>query len=199
MASLSDGTVTRLFPLPPEVTTTSITGEYATNAVLDTANPQVRRKSSARTLSLKRVLLVSYNLQTSQLDIIKSLKYWALQQTPLTYTSNTDGLQNCYIKSVSITVKQWLKGLPVHAEADIELMEASKVPAAKKPAATSTTKMTPRMQQKAKAKVDKVLKSPTKKAAIGVKGNYVSSVSVNGVVTIASDGVETKYLTSDFG
>lgn len=202
MATLSDGKVTRAFPLPPENTTTQIQGDYATNAVLDVANPRVRRKSSARTLRLGRVLLVSYNLQDSQLEIINSLKFWALSQTRLRYVSNTDGLEICYIKSLSITVKQWRAGLPVHAEADIELMEASVVPEPKTATATkgaAKTKLTPRMQQKAKTKVDKALSKPSKKQKFGIKGSYKSSVSPNGVVTLVADGLTQEYLESAFG
>lgn len=195
MATLSDGKVTRVLPLAPETTTTQISGDYAANSVLDVASPQVRRKSSSRTLSLRRVLLVSYNLQDSQLDIINSLKFWASSQTKLRYVSNTDGLEVCYIRSLSITVKQWREGLPVHAEADIELMEASVVPKPKT-ANVPKTKLTPRQQAAKKTQIEKVLRKPNKKSKLGIKGTARASVSPNGVVSVTADGVTTDYLES---
>lgn len=194
MAFLTDGKKTRAFPLLPEQIVTSVRAEYATNSVLDTAAPVVSRKSSQRTIRLGKVLLISQGQIASQQQILDSLQYWARSGTRLTFNHQKQGLKACHISSLNFEVKRWKNGAPVWVEMDLELIEAA-LPLTPKAAAKPAIgkRATPNQQQKKTNTVKSKLKTPTKKVALGITGDYSVAVSSLSEVSITSDGVTQQY------
>lgn len=193
-AKLFDGKKPIEFILPPETIKRSLSGTYTSLNVLDTKNPLVRRKFSATTLDLGRILLISPGLTIDQYPTINTLTYWAENQNKLSFNFNTYSIPVCYISNLTTTIKQWYKNRPVHVEMDITLIEASvEAKATVKPAAK---KITPREQDKAKAKVKDRLKTPAKRLALGLSPNYEVLVSDLSLVQF-SDGETVKEYDYD--
>lgn len=194
IASISDGKKTIKLPLPPETIKWAVTGTYATNNILDTSNPQVRRKYSASTFDLGRILLVSPGLTVDQQPIINTLTFWAKKQTKLKFNFNTYSIPICYISNISVDIKQWFKNRPVHVEINLNLLEGYQdVAQVVKPMAK---KITPREQDKAKTKVKDRLKTPAKRVALGLSENYSVLVSDLSLVQF-SDGETVKEYDYD--
>lgn len=170
-AILSDGKTKVTFPLVPETITTSINGEFTSNLVLDTKNPQIRPKGSATTYKLGRCLLLSPAGNVNQQQFIDRLTKWAQDQTKLSFSSNSLIVKTCYIKSLDLEVKIWKNGKPVIAEMEISLIEglaeSSSGKQTKAPKVTNK-KATPRMQQDLKQKVQKKLRSPLNQKKISL-------------------------------
>lgn len=191
IASLTDGRKTIKLPLPPETIKWAIAGTYASLNVLDTSNPQVRRKFSASTYKLGRILLLSPGMTIDQYPTINTLTFWAKKQTKLKFVFNTIVLPVCYISSLDVEVKRWKANRPVYAELEIDLMEAMVPPKVEK--TTATKKITPREQDKAKAKVKEKLKTPAKLASLKLADDYEVEVTDLASVKITSDGTVTEY------
>ncbi len=191
-----------LFPLPPETIRTSVKGTYASNNVLDRDNPFLRRKYSETTYSLGRILLISHGFKTDYSGVIDTLKTWAKQQTKLAFDYNTFSIKICYIDKLEVEVKLWKNGKPVHVEVTIDLLEGSPdvvsidKEVVKKKAVSKG--ITPREQLKVKAKVQKKLDVPAKKAKLGIVGKTDIKVSSLSQVTIAYEGGEKTYAYEDF-
>lgn len=190
-ATLSDGNKIFIFPLAPETITESISGDYAANSVLDTFAPNLRRKSASTTIKLSRCLLISHTLQEDQNPRIATLRYWSKNQTKLKFRYNLLALPICYIKNITVDVKQYRESKPVHVEIEIELIEGkaefkevTKIPA---------KKITPREQQKKAAAIKTKLRNPAKKVALGLVGDYGIEVSELAQVTITNDGEFQEY------
>lgn len=196
IASLSDGKKTIKLTLPPETIERNISGTYASNNILDTSNPQVRRKFSASTLKLGRILLISPGLTVDQYPIVNTLTTWAKKQTRLNFQFNTYSVPICFMATCNINIKQWYKNRPVHVEIDIDLIEG--YPDVTEKPKTPAKKITPREQAKAKAKVTDRLKTPAKLKSLGLYDDYAVEVSDISMVKFTSDGVEQEYDYDEF-
>lgn len=190
-ATLSDGSKTFIFPLPPETISESIAGDYAINAVLDTTAPNIRRKAAGTTMKLGRCLFISQGLKVDQTPYLATLRFWAKNQTKLQFVYNMVGLRVCYIKSANIDVKQYRNGKVVHFEADLELVEAT--PVVKTETKVPDKKITKREQDKKANAIKAKLKTPAKKMALGVAGNFDVFVSDLSQVTIKDEDKSTVY------
>jgi hypothetical protein len=195
--TLSDGKKSIKLPLNPESIKMSIAGEYAVNSVLDTANPQVRRKSSAKTYKLGRILLASASGTTDYQPVITTLQYWAAQQTRLKYDGDTYHAKVCYIKSLDLDVKLWKGAKVLLAEIDIDLIEADPTASSKPEAAKTKKKLTPAEQARTKTALEKKLKSPVKQKLLSLADNYSVTVDDLAMVTLSSDGVDNQYELED--
>jgi hypothetical protein len=190
-ASITDGQKTIVLPLPPETIRWMVAGTYATNNILDTSNPQVRRKFSASTFKLGRILLVSNGLNVDRYPIINTLTFWAKKQTKLKFNFNTYSIPICYISSIDVNVLQWNKNRPVHVEIDLDLLEG--YPDIKPTKTTPAKKITPREQVKAKTKVKEKLKTPAKLASLKLADDYAVEVTELASVIITSNGETQEY------
>jgi hypothetical protein len=168
-----------------------VAGTYATNNILDTSNPQVRRKFSASTFKLGRILLVSNGLNVDRYPIINTLTFWAKKQTKLKFNFNTYSIPICYISSIDVNVLQWNKNRPVHVEIDLDLLEG--YPDIKPTKTTPAKKITPREQVKAKTKVKEKLKTPAKLASLKLADDYAVEVTELASVIITSNGETQEY------
>lgn len=195
-ASISDGKKTILLPLHPETIKWMVTGSYATNNILDTSNPQIRRKFSASTLDLGRILLLSPGLTVDQYPVINTLTFWAKKQTKLMFNFNTYSIPVCYISEISVNIKQWYKDRPTHVEIDLKLLEG--FPDIKPTPKTPANKITPREQDKAKAAVRSKLKVPAKRVALGLSENYTVLVSDLSIVRFSDGDAVKEYGYDEF-
>ncbi len=196
MATLSAGNKTKplMFELSPEQVVASVKGDYAQNAVLNTYAPVVTPKSSARSIRVGRVLLISKSLLKNQQAFVDTIQYWARSGTRLKFNHHRQGLNACYISNLNIEIKQTRGGNPVHVEIDFELIEAAVPPPPKVPAKPALGKRaTPNQQQKKTKTIQKKLKTPTKKVALGIAGDFNVLVSSLSQVSIESDGVTKEY------
>jgi hypothetical protein len=193
--TLSDGNKTKQFPLNPEIKVT-ISGEFASNQVLDTYNPQVRPKSASRVFKLDDILLYSFAGNIDQQPLITTLQYWASQQTKLKLTSDIHNCKSCYIRSLDLQVKRWDGNKVLAAEMSIELLETfigstSKTSASANKAAK---KITPREQNKLKQNIKNKLKTPSKQRLIGLNdSNFTVEVADNKSVSITAEGQTKEY------
>lgn len=181
-----------VLPLPPETLQWGINGSYANINVLDTDKPLVRRKYSVTTLRLGRILLVSPNMTADVFATINTLTTWAEKQTKLKFGFNTYSLPACYISSCNVVVRQWRNGRPVHAEIDLELLECqADVKPADVKVKPAATKITTREQVKYEGKVLDKLKTPAKKKALGITGDFLVEVSsTKGVIITDNNGTK---------
>lgn len=183
--SLSDGITTKQFPLNPDVKM-SISGEFASNSVLDTVNPQVRSKYSAKTYKLERILLYSFSGRVDQTPLINTIQQWASSQKMLRFYSDIYGSDSCFISSLELEVKQWTNNQVWAAEMSLELIESltGAVLAPKQP----NKKVTPREQLKLKKTVEDKLKKPSNRKVIGLESSILQvAVTDNEKVTITSE------------
>lgn len=192
-AVLSDGTKQLKLVLPPESIQVQAKGEYSSNLVLNTVNPQLRGKGAAITYSLRRCLLISEGFTVNQQPVIDTLLLWLKGQNKLSFRYNSYNLTTCYINSLSYEVKQWRQGNPVHAEIDLDLLEGHNlVKVANTP---DKKKITPREQQKYQQNIKKKL-TPSKKLSLGLPNEVsidvsaLSQVTINGKTWDYSDLIE---------
>ena len=192
-ASFFDGRVTKILPLPPETISWNISGTYARTNVLDRDKPDLRRKHSDTTLRLGRILLISSGLNVDFYPLLNTLTTWSERQVSLSFNYNTYSLPSCYISSCQVEVKQWKNGKPVHAEVEMELLEAYLKPKAK--TALPPNKITKREQIKKQGVVEKKLKVPSNALAIGLSKEYQVAVSDVSLVSLSSgkDIIEIPY------
>lgn len=191
LATLTDGKTPKQFPLNPEKAIVTVTGDYAINQVLDTFKPLVRRKASATTYKLDKILLYSFAGNVDYMPTYNTFRYWAAVQTRLKYSSDIHNISSCYIKTLTMEPKRWSGEKLLQAEMTMELIEAGEEP---KPQAVKVTKKsTAREQANKKATVQKKLKTPTKQKILKLSSNFSIEVSDQDVVAILSDGVTTEY------
>jgi hypothetical protein len=139
-------------------------------------------------------LLTSIGFQKSQQGFLDTIQFWARTGTRLRFNHQKQGLNACYISSLNFEVKQWRGGAPMHVEIDLELVEAAVPPKPKTPAKPAIGKRaTPNVQQKKTNAIKQKLKTPTKKVALGIAGDYSVLVSDVSQVSITSDGQTQDY------
>lgn len=180
--TLSDGKTTLSLPLAPENLTESTSGEFARNAVLDTAANYVRPKGSTTSLTFSKLLLISGGFVTNQQPTIKQLQLWAKAQTRLVVSYNTVRVPYAYLQSLKVDYIQWREGKPVHATIDLEVIET--LPDIKPKKTINPKKITPREQQKKKKDIEGKLKKIAPK--LGLQGN----------VSVEVDDLQQVLLTS---
>lgn len=190
-AILFDGLKKLTLTLPPETISWDITGTYATNNILDVANPLVRPNYSTSTYKLSRILLISNGLKQDQYPTLNTLSIWAKKQTRLKFTYNTFVLDSCYIQDMSVNIKQWDKGRPVHVELDMSLLETAKLLTPE--VGVKTKQITAREQLKYKTNIRVLLKPLAKRQLLGISDNYLVEVTDLSIVQIEDKGVTKEY------
>lgn len=186
-----DGKKKLTLTLPPETLELLVEGTYATNHVLDTKLPLVRKSYASYKLELGRILLISPGLVTNQYPSINTLTYWAQSQTRLKFSYNTYTLPLCYISTLKVVVKQWYNNTPVHAELDISLMPASLANTAA--VGVNGKLITEREQLKYKTNIRVMLKPLAKRKLLGISDGYLVEVTNMSIVQIADQGVTKEY------